>query len=69
MKVTISKGEKITFERAKGLVEKSERMIRQNNSRSLIVEIDKVADVDVSAIELFSNIFNIEGFSTTIKRT
>jgi hypothetical protein len=67
LRVTVSGAEKLTFFKTKNLVEKSMRMIEQNKAKSLLVEIDKSANVNDSAIELFNTVFSMNDFSTTIK--
>ncbi len=56
LKVSITKEEKLTFNKAKSLIEKAGRMIQQNKLTSVIVEVDNKSSINKSALTFFNRV-------------
>mgnify|MGYP001476961582 CR=1 FL=1 len=56
LNVFISNEEKITLNKAKGIIRKSRRMIRQNEATAIIVEFKDSHKIDKSALTFFNRV-------------
>ena len=57
LEITIS-NEKISFVNSKNMIRKARRMIKQNSSTTVIIEIDKTSSVNKSALGFYNKVLN-----------
>ncbi len=60
VKVFISKNEKITIDKTKGLILKARRMIAQNNASSVLIEFENTPRINKSAFKFFNRVLCID---------
>ena len=67
LNVSITKGEKITYDKAKKIIIKGRRIIEQNKVISAVIELEDNSSINKSALDLFNRVLcNNNDFPVTI---